>query len=56
MAARKDTNVRLWPATVTPQILCDKLTTNMSHKQWHDRVSPDIPYITLCPGLPVTPD
>ena len=36
--------------------LCDKLTTNMSHKQWRNWVSPDIPYITLCAGLPIAPD
>jgi len=34
-------------------MLCDKLTTNMSHQQWRDWVSPDIDYVTLCPGLPV---
>jgi len=46
--------VGLWPGIATPEMLCDKLTTNMSHKQWHDWVSPepDIPYATLCQGLP----
>jgi hypothetical protein len=23
--------------------------------EWHDWVSPDVPYITLCPGLPLHP-
>jgi hypothetical protein len=36
--------------------LCAKLTTNMSHKQWHDWVSPDISYLTVCPGLPIAHD
>ena len=39
-----------------PELLCDKLTANMSHKQWRDWVSPHIPYITVCPGLPIAPD
>ena len=36
--------------------MCDKLTTNMSHQQWRDWVSPDIDYIRVCPDLPVAPD
>jgi WD40 repeat protein len=52
-----DTTVRLWPAypDVT-SALCAKLTTNMSHQQWRDWVSPDIDYIEACPGLPIAPD
>jgi hypothetical protein len=33
--------------------MCAKLTTNMSHQQWRDWVSPDIDYIEACPGLPI---
>lgn len=51
-----DATVQLWPAEVTPEVLCDKLTANMSHTQWREWVSPDIPYVTLCPGLPSAPD
>jgi hypothetical protein len=38
-----------------PDMLCPKLTANMSHKPWRDWVSPDphIGYHELCPGLPV---
>ena len=36
--------------------MCAKLTTNMSRQQWRDWVSPDIDYIKVCPGLPITPD
>jgi WD40 repeat protein len=50
-----DNTARLWPVTATPQMLCSKLTANMSHKQWRDWVCSDIGYIPLCPGLP-TPD
>jgi hypothetical protein len=39
--------------SASPEMLCTKLTTNMSHQQWRDWVSPDIDYITLCPDLPV---
>jgi hypothetical protein len=36
--------------------MCAKLTTNMSHQQWRDWVSPDIDYIKLCLDLPIAPD
>ena len=36
--------------------LCDKLTENMSQKQWDEWVSPDIDYIKVCPDLPIRPD
>jgi WD40 repeat protein len=49
-SASKDATVRLWPADASPEVLCAKLTANMSHQQWRDWVSPD--YITLCPSLP----
>jgi hypothetical protein len=37
-------------------MLCDKLTANMSHQQWRDRVSPDVAYTAVCPSLPVPSD
>ena len=55
-SAGRDDTVRLWPVAATPQMLCNKLTANMSHKQWRDWVSSDIGYITLCPGLPIPAD
>jgi len=48
--------VRVWPAVAGPKELCDKLTANMSHKQWNEWVSPDIDYIKVCPDLPMSPD
>ena len=51
-----DGTVRVWPAVASPKDLCDKLTANMSHKQWNDWVSPDIDYIKVCPDLPIRPD
>jgi WD40 repeat protein len=49
-----DGTIRLWPADASPEVLCAKLTANMSHQQWRDWVSPDpgIKYTTLCPHLP----
>ena len=45
--------MRLWPAYPdAASALCAKLTTNMSHQQWRDWVSPDIDYIKVCPDLP----
>ncbi|MET9030879.1 TIR domain-containing protein [Nocardia sp. NPDC004168] len=47
----------IWPAPSTwPDELCNKLSTNMSHRDWNRWVSPDIDYITLCPDLPVPAD
>jgi WD40 repeat protein len=52
-----DDTVRLWPGPAAwLDLLCNKLTANMSHKQWRDWVSPDIDYITVCPRLPIAPD
>ena len=45
-----DGTIRLWPAEVGDNDLCDKLTSNMSHKQWNEWVAPDIPYVPVCPG------
>ncbi|WP_433623975.1 TIR domain-containing protein [Nocardia sp. CA-120079] len=35
-------------------VLCDKLAVNPSREQWNDWISPDIAYIELCPGKPVS--
>jgi WD40 repeat protein len=51
-----DTTVRWWPAEVSDSDLCDKLTSNMSHKQWNEWVSDRITYVQVCPTLPVAPD
>jgi WD40 repeat protein len=59
VSASQDETLRLWPApapSAWPGLLCDKLTQNMSHQQWRDLVSPDIDYITVCPGLPMAAD
>ena len=57
VSASHDKTLRVWPGpTAWPDMLCDKLTANMSHKQWRDWVSPDIDYIEVCPDLPVAPD
>jgi WD40 repeat protein len=48
-----DTTLRLWPAIVSPADLCDKLTTDISPREWNEWVAPDIEYTKVCPGLPV---
>jgi WD40 repeat protein len=55
-ASNVDGTVRLWPAAADRSQLCDKLTSNMSRKQWRDWASPDVGYILACPGLPIAPD
>ena len=35
--------------------LCDKLSSNPSDERWTDWISPDVPYIELCPGKAVRP-
>ena len=57
VSGSSDNTLRLWPTYPDPaSAMCAKLTTNMSHKQWRDWVSPDINYIKACPDLPVAPD
>jgi WD40 repeat protein len=51
----EDATIRLWPAVATPEMLCAKLSNNMSRRQWLDWISPEIPYTELCPGLPPSP-
>jgi len=55
-SAGADGTARLWDVEASPQKLCDKLVANMSHKQWPEEISPDIPYVTLCRDLPVPPE
>jgi WD40 repeat protein len=52
----EDATARLWDVVAEPELLCDKLIANMSHQQWREEISPDVPYVTLCPGLPITSD
>ena len=58
-----DHTVRLWatpldatPFDATVATLCSKLTSNISHQDWSDWISPTIGYITLCPDLPIATD
>jgi WD40 repeat protein len=47
----------VWPAPEAwHDELCNKLSYNMSDREWSDLVSPDIKYRELCPGLPKLPD
>ncbi|WP_319454892.1 MULTISPECIES: TIR domain-containing protein [unclassified Mycobacterium] len=55
-SASYDKTVLISPAVAEPKMLCDKLTANLSHKQWQEWISPELPYVTLCPGLPIPVD
>ncbi|MEP7306435.1 MAG: hypothetical protein ABJA98_13035 [Acidobacteriota bacterium] len=52
-----DKTIRLWSAPIVwPNLLCSKLTRNMSRKEWREHVSSDIPFACQCPGLPIPSD
>ncbi|MGC2635641.1 MAG: WD40 repeat domain-containing protein [Acidobacteriaceae bacterium] len=52
-----NSNILVWPGPERwADILCSKLPWNMSHQRWKEWVSPDVPYMEQCPGLPVWPD
>jgi WD40 repeat protein len=55
-SASADKTVRMWPGGASSEMLCAKLTANMSRKQWREWVSPDIDYIPVCRDLPIPPD
>ena len=54
--AGDDGAVRMWPGVAFPEMLCAKLSANMSRQQWREWVSTDIDYIPACPALPIPPD
>lgn len=56
VTAGTDATARLWDVDATPEALCDKLSANMSEAEWRDWVSSEVPYVELCPGLPIKPD
>ena len=57
LSGSRDKKLRLWPAPKAwPNILCAKLSRNMSRQEWREQVSPDIEYQEQCPGLPIPPD
>jgi WD40 repeat protein len=53
LSASLDGELREWPILPpTPDLLCAKLTRNMTRDQWNEWVSPEIKYRTVCPNLP----
>lgn len=56
VSASADGTLRIWPVpTASPELLCAKMTQNMSREQWEYWV-PDVDYVELCPGLPALGD
>jgi WD40 repeat protein len=59
VSGSNDATLRFWPTppvAAWPDLLCNKITANMSRPQWDNWVSPDISYMIQCPGLPIAPD
>jgi len=49
--------ILVWPGPERwADLICSKLASNMSEKQWREWVSPDIPYRKQCPALEIAPD
>ncbi|SFK35161.1 WD40 repeat [Nitrosomonas aestuarii] len=49
-----DMTLRIWPAHNNwVEQLCNKLTRNMTEKEWHEWISSEIEYQKQCPDLPV---
>ena len=55
-SAATDQKLRIWPGGAPVEMLCAKLTTNLSSKQWREWVSPDVPYFPASPALPIPDD
>jgi WD40 repeat protein len=52
-----DGTVRVWPTPKAwPELLCAKLTRNMTRAEWREWITPEIDYVVQCPGLPIPPD
>jgi len=52
-----DGTVRLWPGSEAwPELVCAKLTRNLSQLEWRELVSSTDPYECQCPGLPIPAD
>lgn len=50
-------NILVWPGPDRwADILCSKMTQNMSDQHWREWISPSIPYTLQCPDLPKEQD
>jgi WD40 repeat protein len=51
------TKVLVWPGpNEWANIVCSKLSSNMSHEEWRAWVSPKLPYTEQCPELKIASD
>jgi WD40 repeat protein len=56
-ATATDSKILVWPGPDRwADMICSKLVSNMSNKQWREWVLPEIPYRDQCPGLRRAPD
>lgn len=57
VTADKGSRILVWPGPDRwADLICSKLSRNMSCKEWREWVSPEIDYIKQCPGLPIPLD
>lgn len=58
LSSSDDDTLRLWPTAAKPDDLCEKLSSNVSRKQWDEwvAVSASIDYEVVCDHWPVPPD
>src|SRR5262245_26624079 len=51
-----DGSLKVWPTpNALAEILCQRLTRNLSHREWREYVLLDLPYAPQCQGLPIPP-
>ena len=56
-SASRSGALHLWAGPLHwPDMLCSKLSRNMSRAQWQAWVSKEMDYVVQCPGLPVPAD
>jgi hypothetical protein len=49
--------ILVWPGPARwADLMCAKLTSNVSRKEWREWISPDLPYVKQCPNLGVADD
>lgn len=56
VCAEYDGSLLTFPVMTNDEHLRAKLTANTSREQWREWISPDIPYMEICPGMPIPPD
>jgi WD40 repeat protein len=57
LSGSADGTLQLWPGPAKMRdVICSKLATNVSHKQWDEWVAGKVSYEAVCQGLDPAPD